>query len=103
MVHSARWDPSLTPETMKGLEIALIGAGSTGIQILPQIQPFAKRVDHYMSSKTWISPIGFGSEELEARNAIGNCRNPLSHLLTYCSNYLWYSSAFLRRIAEISG
>jgi len=74
MVHSARWDPTLNQESMIGLDIALIGAGSTGIQILPQIQPVAKRVDHYMSSKTWISPIGFGSEELEARGVTGNCR-----------------------------
>ncbi|OAG37828.1 hypothetical protein AYO21_07934 [Fonsecaea monophora] len=75
MVHSARWDPTLTSETMKDLDIALIGAGSTGIQILPQIQPVAKRVDHYMSSKTWISPIGFGSEELQARGATGNFKH----------------------------
>ena len=75
MVHSARWDPELTNEKMKGLDIALIGAGSTGIQILPQVQPIANRVDHYMSSKTWISPIGFGSEELEARGVKGNCQS----------------------------
>lgn len=71
MVHSAHWDPDLTVESMKGLDVALIGAGSSGIQILPQIRPFAKRVGHYMSGKTRISPIGFGSEELTARGAVG--------------------------------
>lgn len=74
MVHSADWDSELTVEKMKGLDIALIGAGSSGIQILPQIQPVVKSVDHYMASKTWISPIGFGSEELKERGAIGNCK-----------------------------
>ena len=73
MVHSAKWDPELTVEKMKDLNIALIGAGSSGIQILPQIQSVAKRVDHYMASKTWISPIGFGSEELTDRGVIDNC------------------------------
>lgn len=60
-------------DNIKDLDVALIGAGSSGIQILPQIQPYAKRVDHYMASKTWISPIGFGSQELTDRDAIGNC------------------------------
>ena len=72
-VHTADWDASTE---MEGKEIALIGAGSSGIQVLPQIQPIAKRVDHYMSGKTWISPIGFGSEEVFERGAIGNCKLP---------------------------
>jgi hypothetical protein len=75
MVHSANWDSQITMDYMKGKSIALIGAGSSGLQILPQIQPIADRVDHYMASKTWISPIGFGSEELKIRGAIGNCRS----------------------------
>ncbi|KAJ5924897.1 hypothetical protein N7454_007536 [Penicillium verhagenii] len=72
LVHSANWDPELTLDALKGKNVALIGAGSTGIQILPQIQTVANRVDHYMSGKTWISPVGFGSEELLERGAIGN-------------------------------
>lgn len=71
MVHSANWDPEVD---VTGKNVALIGAGSSGIQILPQIQPSAKRVDHYMSGKTWISPIGFGSEELHERGVVGNCK-----------------------------
>lgn len=74
MVHSANWDPALTLDAMKDLKIALIGAGSSGIQILPQVQPIAERVDHYMASKTWISPVGFGSQELTDRGVIGNCK-----------------------------
>jgi hypothetical protein len=74
MVHSANWDPELTMDKIKGKKVALIGAGSSGIQILPQIQPHAEVVDHYMASQTWISPIGFGSQELTDRGAIGNCK-----------------------------
>jgi cation diffusion facilitator CzcD-associated flavoprotein CzcO len=85
MVHSANWDSGLTIEKMKGRDIALIGAGSSGIQILPQIQPVAARVDHYMASKTWISPVGFGSEELKNRGATGNCK------LTPSSRSEWQS------------
>jgi hypothetical protein len=74
---------------MRGKNVALIGAGSTGIQLLPQIQPYAKSVDHYVSGKTWISPVGFGSEELKERGVTtGNCEslqfghNPLSQSAT---------------------
>jgi cation diffusion facilitator CzcD-associated flavoprotein CzcO len=74
ITHSANWDPELSLDYMKDKTIALIGAGSTGVQILPQIQPVAKRVDHYFSGKTWISPIGFGSDELQLRGAVGNCK-----------------------------
>jgi len=76
MVHSANWDQSITLNSMQDKNVALIGAGSSGIQILPQIQPYAARVDHYMASKTWISPIGFGSQELSDRGVVGNCEYP---------------------------
>ncbi|KAF2494389.1 cyclohexanone monooxygenase [Lophium mytilinum] len=72
LVHSANWEED-TP--LKDKDVALIGAGSSGIQILPTIQPIAKRVDHYMSGKTWISPIGFGSQELKLRGATGNFKH----------------------------
>ncbi|KAJ5772709.1 hypothetical protein N7520_003238 [Penicillium odoratum] len=66
---------------MSGKSVALIGAGSTGIQILPQIQPYAKSVDHYVSGKTWISPVGFGSEELKERGvSSGNFKHPKEEL-----------------------
>lgn len=59
-MHTARWDEKFdwTDKT-----VALIGAGSSGIQILPQIQPKAKKVVHFMRGKNWISPVGYGAEE----------------------------------------
>ncbi|KAL6231968.1 hypothetical protein BDW75DRAFT_247546 [Aspergillus navahoensis] len=80
MVHSANWDPEITLDSLKGKSVALIGAGSTGIQILPQIQPYAKVVDHYVSGKTWISPVGFGSEELKERGETGNFQHAKEEL-----------------------
>jgi len=71
-VHSAAWDEDIK---YAGKNVAVIGAGSSGIQIVPAIQPTVKRLDHYMSGKTWISPIGFGSDELKNRGAIGNCKS----------------------------
>lgn len=48
--------------------MALIGAGSSGIQMLPQIQRQAKTVDHYVRGKLWIPPAGIGGEGLAERN-----------------------------------
>ncbi|VUC32890.1 unnamed protein product [Clonostachys rosea] len=59
LMHTANFDPSFD---WGGTNVALIGAGSTGIQILPHIQPRAKKVFHYMRGKTWISPVGYGAE-----------------------------------------
>lgn len=59
-MHSANWDKSFDWTDKR---VALIGAGSSGIQILPQIQPKAKQVVHFMKGKTWVSPVGYGAEE----------------------------------------
>lgn len=52
LLHSAAWpqDVSLTGKT-----VALIGNGSTGIQILPAILDSADKVYVYMRSSTWIT------------------------------------------------
>jgi cation diffusion facilitator CzcD-associated flavoprotein CzcO len=45
----------------------VIGAGSSGIQIVPSIQPHVQHIDHYVRGKTWIAP-SFGSKFVEERN-----------------------------------
>ncbi|KAL1887132.1 hypothetical protein Sste5346_010421 [Sporothrix stenoceras] len=66
-MHSAAYDATFdaTDKT-----VALVGGGSTGVQILPQLQPVARKVQQYMRSQNWIAPVGFGSEELEKRGAL---------------------------------
>ncbi|KAF9886968.1 hypothetical protein FE257_010709 [Aspergillus nanangensis] len=72
-MHTARWDSNIELENKR---IALIGAGSTGIQILPSIQPIVQRVDHYVRGQNWISPLGIGGEELIRRkNQTGNFKH----------------------------
>lgn len=58
-MHTASWDPNFD---WTDKNVALIGAGSSGIQVLPQIQPGARRVFHYMRGRTWISPVGYAAE-----------------------------------------
>jgi cation diffusion facilitator CzcD-associated flavoprotein CzcO len=51
-IHSAAWDPLLSWE---GKRVAIIGNGSSAIQILPQLQKTAGHVTTYVRNPTWIS------------------------------------------------
>ncbi|KAH0847215.1 hypothetical protein AYO21_02604 [Fonsecaea monophora] len=53
LLHSANWDSSVdyTDKT-----VAVIGTGSSAIQIVPQVQKKAKHLTTFMRSVTWISP-----------------------------------------------
>ncbi|OAL40506.1 hypothetical protein AYO20_00242 [Fonsecaea nubica] len=75
LVHSAAYPEDLD---VSGKRVALIGAGSSGIQMLPQIRRHAAAVDHYVRGKLWIPPAGIGGEGLEARN--GDPRTPAADL-----------------------
>jgi hypothetical protein len=61
--------------------MAVIGSGSSAIQIVPGIQPIAKHIDHYVRGKTWIAPT-FAAEKVKERGeGLDNCR--LCHLLPF--------------------
>ncbi|MEB3020749.1 flavin-containing monooxygenase [[Mycobacterium] crassicus] len=51
VVHTARWDDDLDTD---GKRIAVIGTGSTGVQVVSALQPDAASIDHYVRSAQWI-------------------------------------------------
>lgn len=51
---------------LQGKQIAVIGAGSSGIQIVPALVDRVKGMDHYVRGKTWISS-QHGGERLSTR------------------------------------
>ncbi|KAH6988179.1 putative monooxygenase [Ilyonectria sp. MPI-CAGE-AT-0026] len=53
LLHTAGWKDGTTFE---GKTVALIGNGSSGIQILPELQKSAKQVIATIRSATWITP-----------------------------------------------
>jgi len=53
ILHSACWDHSVE---FKDKKAAVIGVGSTSVQITPALQKICKEVQVYMRSPTWISP-----------------------------------------------
>jgi cation diffusion facilitator CzcD-associated flavoprotein CzcO len=57
--HTSNWDPSFDP---KGKNVAVIGNGASGIQVVPNLQPIVNRLDHYARNKTWIAGSWAGDE-----------------------------------------
>ena len=53
--------------------MAVIGNGSSAIQIVPGIQPSVKRIDHYVRGKTWIATT-FAAEKVKERGQLDNCK-----------------------------
>ncbi|KAF2111847.1 hypothetical protein BDV96DRAFT_526224 [Lophiotrema nucula] len=53
LLHSADWDTSYDWTNKR---VAVIGIGSSGIQILPNVAKDAAHVDFFARSPTWISP-----------------------------------------------
>lgn len=53
MLHSANWDRGVD---LKDKRVAVIGSGSSAIQIIPTIRPEVKHLSAYLRSNTWILP-----------------------------------------------
>jgi cation diffusion facilitator CzcD-associated flavoprotein CzcO len=53
LFHSAQWDHDVD---LAGKRIAVIGTGASAIQIIPQLQKVAGRVDVYQRTAPWVMP-----------------------------------------------
>jgi cation diffusion facilitator CzcD-associated flavoprotein CzcO len=51
VVHTARWEEDLVTH---GRSVAVIGTGSTGVQVVSALQPDARVVRHFVRSPQWI-------------------------------------------------
>jgi cation diffusion facilitator CzcD-associated flavoprotein CzcO len=59
--------PDLQPQ---GKRIAVIGNGSSGIQVVPAMLPDVAHIDHYARSRTWLAPT-FAREKIDERGGAG--------------------------------
>ncbi|RTE80278.1 hypothetical protein BHE90_005214 [Fusarium euwallaceae] len=53
LIHSANWPSEFD---YKDLTVAVIGNGSSGVQILPEIQPAVKSLVHFVREPIWVVP-----------------------------------------------
>ncbi|KAH7265523.1 NADP-dependent oxidoreductase domain-containing protein [Fusarium redolens] len=51
IVHTADWNPSIN---VTGKKVAVIGNGSSGVQVLPHLQKTAAQLTTYVRTPTWI-------------------------------------------------
>lgn len=53
LIHTARWpaDLDLTDKT-----VAVVGAGASAAQLIPNIAPKVRKIVNFVRSKTWVSP-----------------------------------------------
>lgn len=80
LLHSANWDETVD---LKGKSVGLIGNGSSGVQILPAIQPLVQEVTVFMRNATWVSALpGFEGRQYtdEERQRFAE---EAGHLLAY--------------------
>ncbi len=66
LFHSARWDHTIP---LDGKRIAVIGNGSTGVQIISALAHRAEKVEHYVRTPQWIMPVENGSFSKQEREA----------------------------------
>ncbi|CAK7204037.1 hypothetical protein SEUCBS139899_006788 [Sporothrix eucalyptigena] len=52
LVHSANWDPAVD---WRGKRVAVLGCGSSGVQIVPTIQPDVAHLTTFIRTPTWIT------------------------------------------------
>ncbi|KAJ4024622.1 hypothetical protein NW752_003186 [Fusarium irregulare] len=78
ILHTANWQDSFDA---KGKRVAVIGAGSSGIQVVPALVNQVKSMDHYVRGKTWIATQG--SEDMLKEELEKQHENKASNNLVY--------------------
>ena len=67
-MHSAAWNHAVD---FDGKTVAVIGNGSTSVQIVPQLQKTVEKLKVFMRSPTWISPqFGAGALQTDLRKGM---------------------------------
>jgi cation diffusion facilitator CzcD-associated flavoprotein CzcO len=86
VVHTARWDDAIATE---GRRIAVIGTGSTGVQIVSALQPGAAQISHFVRTPQWVMWAPMGLPQPAALGAALR-RLPIVHRALY-GTLLWAS------------
>jgi YHS domain-containing protein len=59
LMHSAKWDNSFNLD--ENIRVAVIGGGSSAVQIIPCLQPKVRKLTAFLRSPVWITT-GFGAK-----------------------------------------
>ncbi|TEA03720.1 flavin-containing monooxygenase [Mycobacteroides salmoniphilum] len=66
VVHTARWDDSVV---LEGKRVAVIGTGSTGVQVVSAMQPIVDQVTSFIRTPQWVlwAPMGMRQPKFVAK------------------------------------
>ena len=53
VIHTAGWDPNYTKEEWKKDRVVVIGSGASSVQVVPGMQPYAKKIDVFVRTGIW--------------------------------------------------
>ncbi|KAK7885642.1 hypothetical protein LTR67_009993 [Exophiala xenobiotica] len=53
VLHTAGWDPNYGKEEWKNDRVAVIGSGASAVQVVPGMQPYAKKIDFFVRTGIW--------------------------------------------------
>lgn len=67
--HTSRWDHSVD---LEGKKVAVVGTGSTAVQVIPNIAPIAGKVTLFQREPGWVLPKGAQTFTPEAREALND-------------------------------
>lgn len=67
LLHSAQWDNNVEYE---GKRVAVIGSGSSAVQIIPNMRPKVAHMDAYIRSSTYV-PAPLAEDFLQENHAEG--------------------------------
>lgn len=77
VMHTARWDPSFDPA---GRHVAVIGTGSSAIQLAPELARSAAQVTVFQRTPAWIVPRGGQAYSAAERDRFARHPELIAHL-----------------------
>ncbi|OQV08322.1 hypothetical protein CLAIMM_12618 [Cladophialophora immunda] len=60
LIHTGGWDKDFWEEAWKGKKVAVIGNGSSAVQVVPAMQPHCKEMKVYCRTPAWFTPHLYG-------------------------------------------
>lgn len=79
LLHSAAWNKNTN---WKGKTVAVLGCGSSGVQIVPTIQPDVKQLVTFIRTPTWITA-GFAQSKAGPGGSNFTCMISLDMVVSY--------------------
>lgn len=100
--HTARWDHSVD---LKGKRVAVIGMGSTGVQIISDLSARGIDVSHFVRNPQWIMPVENGHYSERQREAFRTDPKVLEEAMDfagYAANVENYTQALIDPDSEMA-